>query len=243
MKKSILSFMLALSLFSSVLFSACSSGESSAVYNNSIVLKAVKDADLNSDDNTEVKKVLENRLTEMNITKYAVETDEEAKTFTVKYTPEEKQTIDEKELSSYLSTPAKLTFRPGNQYKNTENDANGNPVYKTPTGETEKVLMDGSSVKSAGARQQQESADGISFVVELKFTDEGARTFEKITTEYLNQTISVWLDDVMISAPKVVFPITDGSAVINGIFTKEEAEKLAKQINSGALPCALEQVK
>ena len=96
MKKSILSFMLALSLFSSVLFSACSSGESSAVYNNSIVLKAVKDADLNSDDNTEVKKVLENRLTEMNITKYAVETDEEAKTFTVKYTPEEKQTIDEK---------------------------------------------------------------------------------------------------------------------------------------------------
>ena len=53
-------------------------------------------------------------------------------------------------------------------------------------------------------------------------------------------TISIWMDDTMISAPTVNDPITDGQASITGSFTAEAAQDLADKINSGALPFALE---
>lgn len=44
------------------------------------------------------------------------------------------------------------------------------------------------------------------------------------------------IDNQVISAPNVNEPITDGNAVIQGKFTAEEAQNLAVQLRSGALP-------
>jgi preprotein translocase subunit SecD/SecD/SecF fusion protein len=54
------------------------------------------------------------------------------------------------------------------------------------------------------------------------------------------ESISIWMDDNMISAPTVNEAITDGSAVISGTFTAESAKSLADKINAGALPFKLE---
>ena len=139
-----------------------------------------------------------------------------------------------------ISSTAKLTFRPGQEYETTEIGSDGNPVYRTPTGDTETVLMDGTAVKSATANVYQDNNGETQYVVSLEFTDEGKQEFADITSQYINQTISIWMDDIMLSAPTVNSAITDGKAQIEGDFTAETATELADKISAGALPFQLE---
>ena len=85
---------------------------------------------------------------------------------------------------------------------------------------------------------QDQTTGSTQYVVALELTEDGAEKFAAATEEYLNKTISIWMDDVMISAPTVESVITEGSASITGV-TAEEATKLARQINAGALPFQL----
>ncbi|MGN1432661.1 MAG: preprotein translocase subunit SecD, partial [Ruminococcus sp.] len=149
---------------------------------------------------------------------------------------------DAVEAINEISSTAKLTFRPGKEYANTEVGSDGSYVYKTPTGDTENILMDGSQVKSARASVYQSDKGESQYVVSLEFTDEGAKTFGEITSQYVNDTISIWMDDIMLSAPTVNAAITDGKAQIEGDFTAKEATDLANKINAGALPFQLETV-
>lgn len=60
-----------------------------------------------------------------------------------------------------LSATAMLTFREGNEYATQETDADGNPVYKTPTGTTaDLVILEGSDVTSAEAQMYQDPTTG-----------------------------------------------------------------------------------
>lgn len=138
-----------------------------------------------------------------------------------------------------ISSTAELTFRPGKSYETTEVGSDGNPVYKTPKDDTTEILMNGSYIKSAQAVVNQEDN---SYAVSIEFNDEGKQLFGDITTKYLNQTISIWMDDVMISFPTVNAAITDGKAQITGNFDAESATALANKINAGALPFKLETV-
>ena len=144
------------------------------------------------------------------------------------------------EAINEISSTAQLTFRPGKEYETTDVDSNGEYVYKTPKGDTEQILMDGSSVKSAEAQVYQDNNGEAQYVVSLELTDDGAKTFEEITTTYLNQTVSIWMDDIMLSAPTVQATISNGKAQISGSFTADEATALANKINAGALPFQLE---
>ena len=116
----------------------------------------------------------------------------------------------------------------------------GEYIYKTPTGDTATVLMDGSAVEKAEAQYYQDDSGKAQYVVSLTLNEEGAKTFQEITTTYLNQTVSIWMDDIMLSAPTVQATITDGKAQISGSFTAKEATELAQKINAGALPFQLE---
>ena len=93
--------------------------------------------------------------------------------------------------------------------------------------------MDGKNIESA-----QAGIDGTQYVVGLKLKD--ASVFEQITTTYLQKTVSIWLDDIMISAPNVSTVISNGEASITGLKDAEEAQDLATKINAGALPFKLE---
>ena len=50
----------------------------------------------------------------------------------------------------------------------------------------------------------------------------------------VGETISIWMDDVMLSAPTVKQAITNGECVITGDFTSEEATQLAARIQAAA---------
>lgn len=83
------------------------------------------------------------------------------------------------------------------------------------------------------------------YYVSLELNDSGKESFAEATTRLSESkgTISIWMDDTMISYPTVNSAITDGNAMItlNGSDdkTRDEAISLANKINSGALPFAL----
>lgn len=72
--------------------------------------------------------------------------------------------------------------------------------------------------------------------VSLQFDDAGTKLFAQITKDNVGKVIAIYLDGQVISAPVVREPITDGTAVISGSFTPDEARALVSSLNSGALP-------
>lgn len=180
------------------------------------------------------KAIIETRLVSNNITDYELYADASSDRIIVRFPWKETETeFDAKSAIEEISATAELTFRPGMSYATTDLDSNGNTIYKTPTGETETVLMNGSNIASA-----QAGVDGTEYVVGLKLKD--ASIFEDITTQYINKTVSIWLDDEMISYPTVQTTISNGEASITGLSSAEEAQSLATKINAGALPFKLE---
>ena len=186
------------------------------------------------------KAIIETRMISDGITDYELYADSTNDRIIVRFPwKSDEKDFDPSAAIEEISSTAQLTFRPGQEYESTEVGSDGSYIYRTPTGSTEEILMDGTYVKSAEALVNQEDN---SYVVSLEFTEEGKTLFSELTTTYLNQTISIWMDDVMLSAPTVQATITDGKASITGDFTAAEATSLAEKINAGALPFQLETV-
>ena len=72
-------------------------------------------------------------------------------------------------------------------------------------------------------------------LVSLKFNKEGAKLFEKITARNVGKPLAIYIDNMLISAPRVQEKISGGNAQITGKFTVKEAKKLAQNLNAGAL--------
>jgi protein-export SecD/SecF family membrane protein len=110
--------------------------------------------------------------------------------------------------------------------------------FKDEDGNT---LLTGKEVVNA-TRELTSSSSGAAsqYGVALEFSSEGAKQFADATSANLGKTISIFLDDQMISSPTVQSVITEGIASITGSFTVEEAETLARSIREGSLPFALD---
>ncbi|MCR5034911.1 MAG: protein translocase subunit SecD [Clostridia bacterium] len=113
------------------------------------------------------------------------------------------------------------------------------------------IVLEGSNVKKAEAARDDQSTG---YAVNLQFDRKGADAFGEATTKAYNGevtssvegvdggAIAIVLDDQIISAPHVNEPILGGTCTITGDFDLEEAQRLAAQINGGALPITLNEV-
>jgi protein-export membrane protein SecD len=72
--------------------------------------------------------------------------------------------------------------------------------------------------------------------VGLEFNDNGKKLFAEITQRNVGKPVAIFLDNQPLSVPTVNEPILDGSAVITGKFTIQEAKLLSRRLNAGALP-------
>jgi preprotein translocase subunit SecD len=72
--------------------------------------------------------------------------------------------------------------------------------------------------------------------VSLKFNSAGTKLFAQITKANVGKVVAIYLDGQVVSAPVVREPITDGTAIISGSFTPDQARSLVNSLNSGALP-------
>ena len=75
--------------------------------------------------------------------------------------------------------------------------------------------------------------------VGLNFTSDGRTLFAKITKEHVGDYIGIFLDGHLIEAPVVREEIIGGQAEISGSFTVDQASKLVRDLNFGALPVPL----
>lgn len=72
--------------------------------------------------------------------------------------------------------------------------------------------------------------------VAIKFNTEGAKLFEQITERNIGKPLAIFVGGNLISSPNVNTKIAGGDAVITGQFTVEEAQGLARDLNTGAIP-------
>lgn len=70
----------------------------------------------------------------------------------------------------------------------------------------------------------------------LNFNNDGAKLFEKITSENVGKQLAIFLDGQPISEPVIKEAIPGGQATITGRFTATEARDLVRNLNFGALP-------
>ena len=106
------------------------------------------------------------------------------------------------------------------------------------------VVLEGDDVKSAKAEYGPISDSSMAYKVTLKFTSNGAKKFAEATEKISQYTdgknvIAIYLDNNLISAPRVSQKIDSDECYIEGDFTSEEAKKLAAQIQGGKLPFSL----
>jgi SecD/SecF fusion protein len=70
----------------------------------------------------------------------------------------------------------------------------------------------------------------------MKMNDEGTRKWARITGANIDKQIAIVLDGTVFSAPVVKSKIPNGSSVINGLASAEEARDLEIVLKAGALP-------
>jgi len=96
--------------------------------------------------------------------------------------------------------------------------------------------LDGSVVTMARADPDPTSGE---IQVSLQMNNDGAKIWADMTTKAANngnREVAILLDDEVVSAPRVINPITGGSTSITGGFALEEAQDLAQILQVGKLP-------
>ena len=76
--------------------------------------------------------------------------------------------------------------------------------------------------------------------VAVSFNREGARIFERVTSENVGNRLAILLDGRVSSAPVIREAISGGKAIIEGRFPMEEATDLAIVLRAGSLPAPVE---
>ena len=152
--------------------------------------------------------------------------------------------------------------KPGSLYFIAEHDADGNLNYQAMGMDNDgnvvyamnktieeleadgSIVLVGTDVKDARAGSQSNQMQNSEFVVQLSMTEEGTEKFADATSQAFQkgESIAIYYDGTIVSAPGVNAAITDGQAQITGSFTYEEAQKLASTIRIGGLKLELEEL-
>lgn len=145
--------------------------------------------------------------------------------------------------------------RPGKLYFIYETDEDGNANYNPSTYEMSKSIEEleaagqiplyGTDVADARGGTSNNSVTGLTQnVVDLTMTSEGRQKFSDATKRAYSkgETLAIYYDGAIISAPTVQGVLSDGRAQITGNFTAESADLLASRIRIGGLPVDLEEL-
>lgn len=107
------------------------------------------------------------------------------------------------------------------------------------------VVLTGTDVKDAQSGINRDQTLGNSeYVVDLTMTEEGQQKFANATQQAYSkgETLAIYYDGGIISAPRVNAVITNGNAQISPMESYEKAENLASTIRIGGLKLELEEL-
>lgn len=144
---------------------------------------------------------------------------------------------DTNRLKDIVGTTAKLEFR-------LVSDSAGSPDVemldqadqpgKLPV--EKQVMVQGEDLTDA---QPGFDSRGGEPVVNFRFNIRGGQKFGQVTSANVGRPFAIVLDNKVISAPRILGPITGGSGQISGRFSVEQANNLAILLRAGALPARL----
>lgn len=97
------------------------------------------------------------------------------------------------------------------------------------------TVMTGAGLQAALAQIQSQTSE---WFIEFQLKPEFTSIFGQYTGSHVGDAMAIVLDGEVLSAPRINAQLTDGG-VIEGSFTQEEAQTLALQLRSGALPIPL----
>ncbi|NLM37246.1 MAG: protein translocase subunit SecD [Firmicutes bacterium] len=105
----------------------------------------------------------------------------------------------------------------------------------------DKIVLYGNDLEAAEAGFSQQTGAPV---INLRFGKEGARRFEQITREHVNEILAIYLDEELLMAPYIAEPIPNGEAQITmgSGATIQQAKDYAILMKSGALPLSLRSV-
>ena len=202
----------------------------------SVTFKPGEGVSVNKDQLEMAQNVIKARLVSSNVTDFECFTDDDKNRIIVRFPwKSDEKEFDVAKAIDELGATAVLTFREG---KETTTDEETGVV--SPSGVTESnIILEGKDIKNARPGLSQEDNKPV---VILTLNDSGVSKFTEATTRLASSqgTISIWMDNNMISYPTVQTAITGTEATITGIGDMQEAEVLSGQIASGALPFKLE---
>ena len=154
--------------------------------------------------------------------------------------------------------------RPGSLYFIAQTDADGNQNYTAQYAQNAdgtvgvvytlnktidelladgSILVQGTDVKEANAGSIQTNM-GNEYAVSLTMTEEGKEKFAQATQNAYSkgESLAIYYDGSIISAPNVNAAITDGNAQISPMESYEKAENLASTVRIGGLRLELEEL-
>ncbi len=148
---------------------------------------------------------------------------------------------DTTELKKLVGATAKLTFRlvadasdPPSEVETLKQSQGGDIQVE------KQVMVSGEDLTDAQPGFDSRSGEPD---VSFRFNLRGGQRFGQVTSQNVGRPFAIVLDNVVISAPRILGPITGGSGQITGNFTVPEADRLAVLLRSGALPAKLTTVE
>jgi protein-export membrane protein SecD len=144
---------------------------------------------------------------------------------------------DTTKLKELLGATAKLEFRLVADANAAPGDVEELPQQQGGTLPVEKrVMVAGEDLVDAQPGFDSRTGEPV---VNFRFNLRGGQRFGEVTSDNVGRPFAIVLDNKVISAPRILSPITGGSGQISGNFTVEQADNLAVLLRAGALPAKL----
>ncbi|MCZ7646010.1 MAG: protein translocase subunit SecD [Planctomycetota bacterium] len=93
-------------------------------------------------------------------------------------------------------------------------------------------MLEGSRIVNAYTKRGEQGG----FEVDIQFDPKGGADFGVVTTDHVGENMAIVLDGRCYSNPVIKQAITNGSCVISGNFTEEDATRLSNILVAGSLP-------
>ena len=112
-------------------------------------------------------------------------------------------------------------------------DSIGKPAkleFKITEGVDADAVLTGSNIQNVYANYNSQDGEwGVTVV----FDAEGKQIFADVTTQHVNESLYIYVNNELISSPTIKEAITGGTTFISGSYTQQTAEQFATQIMSG----------
>jgi preprotein translocase subunit SecD len=158
---------------------------------------------------------------------------------------------DPERLKAVIGQTAKLTFQMVDDQVTPEDIAAGrippddqllpmDEKGQPPMVVKKRAVVTGEMLTDAGQAFDQQSGGAV---VTFRFNGLGTQRFGQVTSQSVGKLFAIVLDGKILSAPRIINPITGGSGQITGNFTAQSANDLAVLLRAGALPAPLNTIE